>query len=118
MIYLLSMIYLLVSLYSPNSTLLSSICGRIPLLNGTRYLSDTLNFGTFTQDLAQDLDQSARAADFVLSEVSRHDAHITIERVRATLGALGLSGDKSVRKIAELSGAVIAEINLDDICCC
>jgi ATP-binding cassette subfamily F protein 3 len=86
------------------STLLSTISGRIRECSGEVYRSDRLEMGTFTQDLAQDLDQNARAADSVIASVSVHDSSISMEKVRSALGSLGLTGDKSIRLIKELSG--------------
>jgi len=58
----------------------------------------------FTQDLAQDLDQTATAKDLVTKIVREFDPTFSDERARAALGALGLTGEKSIRKIGHMSG--------------
>jgi ATPase subunit of ABC transporter with duplicated ATPase domains len=74
------------------------------LTSGKRLLGDGLELGTFTQDLAQDLDQTSSAVDVVLSNVRKKDPMISNERVRSVLGSLGLTKDKSMRLVGLLSG--------------
>ena len=86
------------------STLLSALSGRLAPLNGARSEGDGLELGVFTQDLAQDLDQEARAVDVVTTKVRVLDPTISDEKARAALGALGLTGEKAIRKVGFLSG--------------
>ena len=69
--------------------------------------NDKLRLGVFTQDLAQELDVSARAVDLV-TEYARggKDGDITIsdQDARGVMGRLGLGGEKPLRKVGELSG--------------
>ena len=53
------------------STLLSGLSQKLPLASGEREEGDNLAMGVFTQDLAQDLDQTARAVDVVTTVVVR-----------------------------------------------
>lgn len=63
--------------------------------------------GSFTQDLAQELDVTRRAMDLV-TEYARDekDGNINIsnEDARGVMGRLGLSGEKPLRKVGEISG--------------
>jgi ATP-binding cassette, subfamily F, member 3 len=74
-----------------------------------------LYLGTFTQDLAQELDPESRAVDLVTSyarEGADGDITVTDEAARAVLGRLGMSGEKPLRKIAALSGGEKARVAL------
>ena len=51
------------------STLLSALSGKLAPQAGQRIEGDGLALGTFTQDLAQDLDQEGRAVDVVTNMV-------------------------------------------------
>ena len=94
------------------STLLSALSGKLPLSGGSRIEGDGLALGVFTQDLAQDLDQEARAVDIVTSKVRAMDETLTDEKARAALGALGLTQEKSLRKVGHLSGGEKARVAL------
>lgn len=94
------------------STLLSALSGKLPLSGGSRIEGDGLALGVFTQDLAQDLDQEARAVDIVTSKVRAFDETLSDERARAALGALGLTQEKSLRKVGHLSGGEKARVAL------
>lgn len=77
------------------------------MLGGDRIENPSLRLGVFTQDLAQELDVTARAVDLVTAYArSGEDGDINIsdEQARSVLGGLGLTGDKSLRKVGELSG--------------
>jgi ATP-binding cassette, subfamily F, member 3 len=69
----------------------------------------------FTQDLAQELDPSSRAVDVVTS-YARHgpdgDVTVSSEQARSALGRLGLTGEKSLRFIRDLSGGEKARVCL------
>ncbi|KAJ1424701.1 ABC transporter [Ochromonadaceae sp. CCMP2298] len=94
------------------STLLSALSGKLLPAVGIREEGDGLALGTFTQDLAQDLDQSARAVDVVTSAVRQFDTSLTDERARSVLGALGLVGEKAIRVVGDLSGGEKARVAL------
>ena len=89
------------------STLLAALRGKLPLLSGKRIENDNLRLGVFTQDLAQELDVSARAMDLV-TEYARGgkdgDINISNQDARGVMGRLGLGGEKPLRKVGELSG--------------
>lgn len=94
------------------TTFLSALSGRLPISSGQRVLGDGLELGTFTQDLAQDLDQTQTAVNVVASNVRQRDATISDERIRNVLGALGLMQDKSTRLVGFLSGGEKARVAL------
>ncbi|KAG7357674.1 ABC transporter related protein [Nitzschia inconspicua] len=97
------------------TTLLDTLRGTLPLLQGNRIENDALRLGVFTQDLAQELDTSRRAVDLV-TEYARGgddgDIHISDQQARTVLGGLGLTGDKALRKVGELSGGEKARVAL------
>jgi ABC-type multidrug transport system ATPase subunit len=66
----------------------------------------------FTQDLAQDLDQEALAVEIVTRKVREYDTTLSDEKARAALGALGLTQEKSLRKVGHLSGGEKARVAL------
>ena len=73
------------------------------------------SLGVFTQDLAQELDASARAIDLVTAharEGKHGDITISDQDARGVMGRLGLSGDKPLRKVGELSGGEKARVAL------
>jgi ATPase subunit of ABC transporter with duplicated ATPase domains len=94
------------------STLLSALSGALAPAAGSRIESDGLALGVFTQDLAQDLDQAARAVDLVTAAGRRHDSGLSDQRARAVLGALGLRGEKALRPVGSLSGGEKARVAL------
>lgn len=94
------------------STLLSTLSGRIAPLSGVREEGDGLALGVFTQDLAQDLDQSARAVDAVTAAARQANPSLTDEDARAAMGALGLVKDKGLRLVGQLSGGEKARVAL------
>ena len=99
------------------STLLKALRGNVPtmLQNGERIENERLKLGTFTQDLAQELDQDARAVDLVTNYAragSDGDITVTDEAARSVLGRLGLGGEKPLRKVAALSGGEKARVAL------
>ena len=69
----------------------------------------------FTQDLAQELDVTARAMDLV-TEYAREgkdgDINVSNQAARGVMGRLGLSGEKPLRKVGELSGGEKARVAL------
>eukprot|EP00986_Skeletonema_menzelii_P002657 scaffold743_cov145-Skeletonema_menzelii.AAC.6 len=91
------------------STLLKALRGNVPSMiqQGSRIENQQLKLGVFTQDLAQELDKDARAVDLVTDYArTGADGDITIsdEDARRVMGALGLTGEKSLRQIKALSG--------------
>lgn len=97
------------------STLLAALRGKLPLLAGKRIENDNLRLGVFTQDLAQELDVTARAMDLV-TEYAREgkdgDINVSNQAARGVMGRLGLSGEKPLRKVGELSGGEKARVAL------
>lgn len=67
-----------------------------------------MRIGVFTQDLAADLPPEATALQWVADQA----VTIPTERVRAILGALGLTGDAGTRLIGALSGGERARVAL------
>jgi len=94
------------------STLLSTLSGKIAPLSGSREEGDGLALGVFTQDLAQDLDQTARAVDAVISMARVFNPDLTDEEARAAMGALGLVREKGLRLVGQLSGGEKARVAL------
>ena len=77
--------------------------------------NDNLRLGVFTQDLAQELDVNARAIDLVTAharEGKHGDITISDQDARAVMGRLGLSDEKPLRKVGELSGGEKARVAL------
>jgi ATPase subunit of ABC transporter with duplicated ATPase domains len=97
------------------TTLLHSLRGTLPLIQGKRIENPLLRLGVFTQDLAQELDTNKRAVDTVL-EYARNgpdgDITITDQQARQVLGGLGLTGEKALRKVGQLSGGEKARVAL------
>lgn len=99
------------------STLLKALRGNVPAMiqQGKRIENDRFFLGTFTQDLAQELDPESRAVDLVTSYARQGtdgDITVTDEAARSILGRLGMSGEKPLRKIAALSGGEKARVAL------
>jgi ATPase subunit of ABC transporter with duplicated ATPase domains len=97
------------------TTILDTLRGTLPLLQGARVENDSLRVGVFTQDLAQELDAKARAVDLVTAyarEGSFGDINISDKDARTVMGGLGLTGEKSLRKIQALSGGEKARVAL------
>lgn len=105
-----------VAVLGPNgagkSTLLKSLAGKLPLLGGKRLVGDRAEVGVFSQDLAQELPQGARALDHVLEAAWEHDAKTPEQAGRNALGALGLSGEMALRRVGDLSGGEKARVAL------
>jgi len=97
------------------STLMAALRGKLPLLKGKRIPNESMRLGVFTQDLAQELDTNARAVDLVTAyarEGQFGDISISDETARSIMGRLGLTGDKSLRLVGELSGGEKARVAL------
>merc|ERR1712028_6035 len=99
------------------STLLKALRGNVPemIQAGERIENDRLKLGTFTQDLAQELDPESRAVDLVTDYArmgADGDMTVTDEAARSVLGRLGLGGEKPLRKVAALSGGEKARVAL------
>ena len=94
------------------STVLGALSGALPLAAGVRVEGEGLAVGTFTQDLAQDLDGTKSGVEIVTDEVRRFDPTCSDEKARSVLGALGLMQEKSVRKVGVLSGGEKARVAL------
>ena len=94
------------------TTLMQSLRGEVPLLSGERSENKQLRLGVFTQDLAQELDPNERAVDLVTQNVRDFDIRISDESARAALGGLGLTGEKALRRLRDLSGGEKARVAL------
>lgn len=66
----------------------------------------------FTQDLAQELDVNARAVDLVLQHAREGNTQLSEQEARSCMGRLGLSGEKPLRLIGDLSGGEKARVAL------
>jgi len=97
------------------STLVAALRGDLPLMGGERIINERLRLGSFTQDLAQQLDVNARAIDLVTAharEGEHGDITVSDEDARNVMGRLGLTADKPLRKVGELSGGEKARVAL------
>jgi len=99
------------------STLLKALRGNVPemIQSGERIENDRLFLGTFTQDLAQELDPESRAVDLVTAyarDGADGDVTVSDEAARSVLGRLGLGGEKPLRKVQALSGGEKARVAL------
>ena len=100
---------------SGKSTTLHSLRGSLSLVSGERHECDDLQLGVFTQDLAQELDPQQRAVDLVTAFARGSkggNLHISDQDARDCLGRLGLSGERSLRRLADLSGGEKARVAL------
>ena len=93
------------------STLLKTFSGLIAPLKGQRRTGESLNLGVFSQDIAQSLPADHNPIEYLHL---RHLDH-TIEKIRATLGAMGLSSDAHSRSIGQLSGGEKARVALAEL---
>ncbi|MFH1468141.1 MAG: ABC-F family ATP-binding cassette domain-containing protein [Pseudomonadota bacterium] len=100
------------ALLGPNgcgkSTLLKALAGRLPLSAGRRRIAEGVRVGVFTQEAARDLPEDVSALDHTIATLPL----ATPEQARATLGALGLSGEAALRPIGSLSGGERARVVL------
>lgn len=94
------------------STVLHTLRGGIPLLEGKRRENEQLHLAFFTQDLAQELDPDETAVDTVTAYARTGDINISDQDARGALGRLGLTGEKALRKIRDLSGGEKARVAL------
>jgi len=97
------------------STLLAALRGKLPLMAGKRIENEKLRLGVFTQDLAQELDVTARAMDLVTAyarEGKHGDITVSNQDARGVMGRLGLGDDKPLRVVGELSGGEKARVAL------
>ena len=94
------------------STLLAGLSKKLDIASGERVEGENLALGVFTQDLAQDLDQTARAVDVVTNMARQYDPTISDETARSVLGALGLRQEKALRLVGHLSGGEKARVAL------
>jgi ATPase subunit of ABC transporter with duplicated ATPase domains len=99
------------------STILFALRGMQPPLldDAARRTNPSLRLGMFTQDLAQELDTSARAVDLVMAyarEGMDGDISVSEQEARSVMGRLGLQGDKPLRKVGDLSGGEKARVAL------
>lgn len=95
--------------YESSDTLL---CSALRLCNLSHAILYTCSLGIFTQDLAQELDVNARAVDLVLEHAREGDITITEQDARGIMGRLGLSDEKPLRQVGDLSGGEKARVAL------
>jgi ATP-binding cassette subfamily F protein 3 len=105
-----------VALLGPNgagkSTLLHSLAGGLPLQSGRRRVGRGVRVGFFTQDLARDLPADEPAVKVVALQAPMAPE----SKVRAALGALGLTGEMALRLVGSLSGGEKARVALAGFC--
>lgn len=94
------------------STILHSLRGTLQLQDGARTTNDELRLGVFTQDLAQELDANSRAVDLVTAYARQDNINISDQEARSVMGMLGLTGNKAIREIKNLSGGEKARVAL------
>ena len=101
-----------IALLGPNgsgkSTILQTLAGRLPPIAGRRKVGDRVRVGVFDQDQAQALPRESNALDHLANECPT----VPPERIRAVLGALGLTGEMALRSIGALSGGEKARVAL------
>ena len=94
------------------STLLRALSGQLQLEAGERRVDEErLRLGVFAQDLAQELPQGLTALEYVAATVRERDPSVNDEACRSVMGALGLVGDKALRRIGDLSGGEKARVD-------
>jgi len=87
------------------STLLRALAASAGVsITGDRFTSPGCVVNFFTQDLAQELPGDITPVAHVASYVREYDVTISDTRIRAVLGALGLSTFAQTQKIGNLSG--------------
>ncbi|TNE85647.1 MAG: ABC transporter ATP-binding protein [Deltaproteobacteria bacterium] len=101
-----------IALLGPNgcgkSTLLKAMAGQLRLRKGRRIPGGRLRLGVFDQDVASRLPEEMTPLAWLSAEAPL----VPPERIRAVLGALGLSGGGALREIGELSGGERARVVL------
>ena len=90
------------------STLLKTLAGELAPLAGRRFPGDRVRMGVFHQDLAASLPMEETGFDVVREAAPL----LTDTRIRSILGALGLTGDRAMRPIGQLSGGEKARVAL------
>lgn len=93
------------------STLLATLAGNLPALNDDavrRVGDDRVSCGVFTQDLAADLPIEKSG----LEHLEAVAPDLTRERLRGTLGAMGIRGPAALRQMKFLSGGEQARVAL------
>jgi len=98
------------------STLMATLSEKLAPLEGEVTKGEGLDLGVFTQDLAQDLDSSMIALDHVTGLARQRNPGLRDEEARTVMGTLGLSGDKAIRPIGQLSGGEKARVALAAFC--
>lgn len=100
------------ALLGPNgcgkSTLLRAMWGKHPIQTGRRRIDDRARVGLFHQDVAAALPGETTPLQYVSGQVPQTPP----QRIRAVLGALGLTGDDALRPISTLSGGERARVAL------
>ncbi|KAF6249260.1 P-loop containing nucleoside triphosphate hydrolase protein [Scenedesmus sp. NREL 46B-D3] len=86
------------------STLMKTLSGRLQPWSGSVSQGQGVKLGIFDQDLAQELPLDETALDYVSDVARKTDPSLTLEKVRAALGALGLTGSLPLQQIGSLSG--------------
>ena len=93
-----------VAVLGPNgagkSTLVSVLAGELEPLSGRRQLGRGVHIGRFSQDVARSLPPGISAVEWLQEQ----NPFLDTQRIRTTLGTLGLSGDKALLPMERLSG--------------
>lgn len=96
------------------STLVKMISGHLPLKDGEMHKSNKLKIGYFNQNQTEELPLTLTPTEYLQSLLP----DMLEKNIRAHLGAFGLEQEKSITKIAELSGGektrlLFARISID-----
>jgi len=94
------------------STMLRAMSGELELKSGALRRGEGLELGFFKQDLAQALPLEERGVDVVQKAGWVANPELTVTETRTTMGALGLTGEKSTRLVKHLSGGEKARVAL------
>jgi ATP-binding cassette subfamily F protein 3 len=93
------------------STLIKSLMGDLPLLNGERQPGNGLQIGYFAQHQVDSL----RPDDLAIDHLRRRAPGKTDQHLRDFLGRFGFSGEKASQAIGTLSGGEKARLSLATI---
>ena len=93
-----------ISLIGPNgggkSTLVKSLCGKLEIQDGYRFIHNRLRVSVFTQHHMDQLDLRKSAVEQLMTKYPLE----TAERFRMHLGSFGISGNMALRPMYLLSG--------------
>jgi len=90
------------------STLAKLLCGKLESMGGEIVRSRKLSAGYFAQHQLDELDGTATP----VQTLARHRPKMTETELRTRLGSMGLTGDKALTRVANLSGGERARLML------